>query len=341
VTVSHLELFGGFGYSSAGWGHAVRQITYAGSFAVFFFFVLTGYLLFWPFVKATISGGRPVDLRRYFRNRALRILPLYYFVLVTLLLTRESGGSGDQWWHFLSFTSNFSHTTFNTVDGPMWSLGVEVQFYLLLPLMALFVGKIAQGSIRRASILLVTLGVASLAVRIVEVQLPQHPDPLWIPSLPTTMFFFVSGILLALLRLALETESVRLPHAIVASDRWFLLAGLLLCGIAADYGLVSYLLPVAGLLIVGGCVLPLEPGRVRRLLSWGPVALVGVISYSIYLWNFPVIEWVHNHVVRSFPGLPILGLAGTFGLSFLTYRLIEAPFLRLRRRWAPVTDSSG
>ena len=87
----------------------VRHLAFGGTFGVFLFFALTGYLLFTPFARAA-AAGTALDLRRYARNRALRILPLYYVVLVVLLLVQEGGGSFDQWWRFATSPSRSSPT---------------------------------------------------------------------------------------------------------------------------------------------------------------------------------------------------------------------------------------
>ncbi len=59
---------------------------------MFLFASLSGYLLLWPFVRHTFGEGAPVDLRTYARNRAVRILSLYYFAVILLLIVQESGG---------------------------------------------------------------------------------------------------------------------------------------------------------------------------------------------------------------------------------------------------------
>ena len=85
-----------------------------GGFGVWLFFVLTGYLLFWPFAKEGFGGGR-VDLRAYARNRALRILPLYLAVLLVLFPLQEHGGSPGQWLRFLPSA--------RTSRSPRWARG--------------------------------------------------------------------------------------------------------------------------------------------------------------------------------------------------------------------------
>jgi peptidoglycan/LPS O-acetylase OafA/YrhL len=302
-----------------------RRVVLGGGFGVFLFFALTGYLLFWPFVKEAFRGGA-VDLRAYARNRALRILPLYYAVVVILLLAQEHGGSFGQWWRFLTFSENFSHSTIRTVDGVVWSLVIELQFYLLLPLLAWLVLRLARGSLARVAGVLVCIGGVSLALRLVLVTFKSVPDPLVQFSLPTTFFFFVAGMLVAVARLAAEGRSLR-----VSAD------ALLLCSLpvwAAVFYRYSWepLCAVAAMLMVGACVLPLRDGRLVRALEWRPLAAIGVASYSLYMWHFPLVVhvgWV-GHTLRSFVVLVPLSLA----VAFASYWVIEAPFLRLRRRWA-------
>jgi peptidoglycan/LPS O-acetylase OafA/YrhL len=306
-------------------GYARRALL-GGGFGVYLFFALTGYLLFWPFVKEGFGGGR-VDLRSYARNRALRILPLYYAVVIVLLVVQEHGGTFGQWWRFLTFSENFSHSTIRTVDGVVWSLVIELQFYILLPLLCWMLLSLARGSLRRLTGLLLALGLESLALRLHFVTFQSVPDQLWQYSLPTTFFFFVAGMLVALARLACEKRS--LPGS---SDAW-------LFGGVALWAAVCYryswepLCAVAAMLMVGACVLPLRPGRLVRGLEWRWLAAIGVASYSLYMWHFPLVAHMTSsgHTLRMFALLVPLSIAA----AFASYHLIEAPFLRLRRRWAP------
>ncbi|MGI8922314.1 MAG: acyltransferase family protein, partial [Solirubrobacteraceae bacterium] len=178
-----------------------RRLLYGGGTGVYLFFALTGYLLFWPFVRRYFGSGDAVDLRRYALNRALRILPLYYVVLVVAMLVQADGGTFEEWVSFLLFGQNFSSATVARIDGPMWSLVVELHFYVLLPLLAVGVGRLARGLASRAAAALIALGAGSLALHWVKVAGVHHaPDLTWQYSLPVMFFYFVPGMLLALLR---------------------------------------------------------------------------------------------------------------------------------------------
>src|SRR4051795_5052001 len=126
-----------------GWSHGWQnvyatfhgRVLLSGGFGVFLFFALSGYLLFLPFARQSYGSGGPISLGRYAINRALRVLPLYYVVIATYLVV-NSEGLRSEWWRFALFLENFSARTVANVDGPVWSLVVEVQFYILLPLAA-------------------------------------------------------------------------------------------------------------------------------------------------------------------------------------------------------------
>lgn len=308
-------------------GRGLRLDTYldrvvlGGGFGVDLFFALTGYLLFWPFARRFLGGGTPVDLGRYARNRALRILPLYYVVVVVVLLLQEGGGTPGQWARFLTFTESFSHATLLRVDGVVWSLVVELHFYLLLPLLAWGVAKVARGSLGRAAAAVLALGAASLlfTALLVGFGAPRHEMLAY--ALPAKLFFFVPGMLLALLRL-------RCPRRLPRADLWLLGAAAGWLVVFADYDWAP-LATIPCFLMVGAAVLPLRAGPLVRALEWRWLALIGVASYSLYLWHLPVL----NALGGTLPALLLLGTPLCLAIAFASYRLVEAPFLRLRRRW--------
>ena len=82
-------------------------------------------------------------------------------------------------------------------------------------------------------------------------------------------------------------------------------------------------------------MLPLRAGPVVRVLEWKALAFVGVVSYSFYMWHLPLLEQLGETSWEpgSFLGLLLLSLPLGLGAAILSYRFIEAPFLRLRRRW--------
>jgi peptidoglycan/LPS O-acetylase OafA/YrhL len=316
-----------------------QRLLYGGGFGVFFFFSLTGYLLFWPFAKRDYADGDRIELGRYARNRALRILPLYWAVVIVVFAFQQDVPA-DIWARFLLFGENFSRETAGQYIGTAWSLVVELCFYALLPLLALAVAAISRGRRRWAAIVIALLGLASLLLRAKTLLLPAAaPDPIWRFNLPATFLFFVPGMLLALLRLRWEEQRPRwLRPPLDRADLWLAASvPFWLLVVMVDYRL-DPLLCVAAFLMIGACVLPLRAGPLVGTLQWKPLAVVGVASYSLYLWHVPVLDYLTEHSIPSAsPGFLLLALVGVpaaIAVALLSYAVIESPFLRLRRQWS-------
>ena len=331
------------------WDSYPHRVLLGGGLGVYLFFVLSGYLLFWPFARAHVAGGAPVALGRYARNRALRILPLYFTVVAVLYVLEPAGARGSDWWRFALFIENFSHRTAARLDSPMWSLVVEMQFYILLPFLAAGIGRLARGSVRRALGVVAALAAASFALRLATVLLASPPDQIS-PltgrySLPTLFFYFCAGMALALIRLARREDARPWRGVAGSTDAWLaaaVVAWLIAC-VKFKYEPVTAL---AGALVVGACVLPLRPGPFVRVLEWRPLAAVGLASYSLYLWHGPLVLWMEGGHYEgaalrftgpgwSFAGLLAVAAPVSIAVALVSYRLIESPFLRLRRRWSP------
>ncbi|MGH9301230.1 MAG: acyltransferase family protein, partial [Acidimicrobiales bacterium] len=307
----------------------------AGGFGVYLFFPLTGFLLFRPFAQRYFGDGRPIRLGRYAANRAVRILPLYYVVLIVYLLAFDHGGSFTTWWRSALMLENFFPQTLNHVDGVVWSLVVEVQFYILLPFLAAGLARLARGSIYRCMGLVLILGALAEVVRLVTVTWVHNADVRWQYSLPSTFVFFTAGLLLALVQVAWAGRRPSwLRGVLLRSDLWCA-GGIVLWAIVAySYNLDILLVPAA-LLIIGAVSLPLQPGLSTRFLRWKPIAALGVASYSLYLWHFPLVQHIGaaSWAPSNYLVLIILLVPLSCVVAGISYAVVEAPFLRLRRSW--------
>ena len=297
---------------------------------VMLFFALTGYLLYRPFARRDFAGGGPVRLSTYARNRAQRILPLYWVTVVLLLVLTEHGGSANQWWRFLTFSESFSLSTAQQVDGPMWSLVVEVHFYLLLPLLAWGLGRLRRPEAAAAALLL--LGLAS------TVFWHQHLTPVfeWGYSLPVDFYGFVPGMLLALLQVTWRDSRPRwLSGPLARRDLWVLGGIGLWVAVCLWPSWEAPVITGATFLGVGAVVLPLEGGLFVRLLDGRALALCGVASYSLYLWHVPMIVhvWRAHGGVVSFADLAWQTLPVCLVVAGLSYAVVERSGLLLRGRW--------
>lgn len=133
-------------------------------FGVVLFFVLSGFLLYWPFAAGIVHGDGFPSVAGYLRNRALRILPAYWAILLcsALLLeavvhasrTSESPRDPLRLATATLFVQNYDPDSVVSGIGPAWSLNVEVVFYLVLPVLALAACRLATALPRVAAALL-------------------------------------------------------------------------------------------------------------------------------------------------------------------------------------------
>lgn len=316
--------------------------TNAGDWGVDLFFVLSGFLLAPAFID---SVRRRQGLWLFWRNRLRRVLPALWAQLVILLAIAAIWGKGlpplgEIAAHFsLSFNLWGNESAIN---GVYWSLPVEWNFYMVLPLMAL----VFQGSARRAVagvllFLLLAIGFRLLCVWSVH---RYGADGLvlarWITQLPGRLDQFAFGMAAAWLLL-------RHPPS-AALGRWLAWLGLIavvaLAALASELGyfvgelrmpwvwLFTALIAFAfAVLMLGASADP--RGAVARGLQWWPLAWLGMVSYSLYLWHVPLLS-LFNHVFARPAGLLDCALLAVLSMvvAGVSYRFIERPFLGARAR---------
>lgn len=324
-----------------------QQLSFAENFVyygfgntVFFFFALTGYLLFWPFAKRYWGGGSKIDLKIYAMNRILRCVPLYLIAVVVVLTFRDDSTLGA-WWRFLTFSENFFEYTAANFLGVAWTLVVEIHYYILLPLLAGGIAMVAAGSRRRAGLALIAIGLVSFALRIKFIYLAEPPSIQWRLNLPTNLMFFVPGMLLAVIKLSWDERRPDWVKGVLArGDAWILGSIAIFLFVVLNDWSDDYLLTFAALLLLGACVLPLEPGLLTTTLEFRWPAYIGLISYSLYIWHLPLQELIVQITgVDSFWLMSLLAIPAGVVAGALSYRYIETPFLRMRRRWSTASPA--
>jgi peptidoglycan/LPS O-acetylase OafA/YrhL len=330
VVLFHLWLYARPQPSAAVHG-AIDALWSAGRLGLVLFFVLSGYLLYRPWVLARRGEARRPGLATYLRCRTARVLPAYYLALggSILLLAGAAGTPGvrlappEHLVLFALFAQNLSAETIMKLDPPMWTLAVEVGFYLVLPLLSALMMRTR----RPVAVPLLAIG-AGLAYNwaIAGDGLSQP----WTKALPALLPLFGVGMLIAHLPAGGFGRRARWP--LVG------LAAILVAGDAAWHqqgagvlGLVVRDLPAAAgfaLLIVG--VRHADPARnlIGRGLAW-----VGTVSFGLYLWHVPVIWSLRS--VRLLPLDPVaalpLVLALSLGLAAGSWYLVEQPMMRIVR----------
>jgi peptidoglycan/LPS O-acetylase OafA/YrhL len=378
VLTYHVRLFGT--RSDHSFGVADHLLAGAG-YGVTLFFVLSGFLLWRPFADSLLHGRALPAVGAYARNRALRILPAYWaillltaFVLRTALQRYVADPGPLTSPHVLAanllLIQGYFTSTIETGIGPAWSLCVEVVFYAVLPLLALGAARLAvgrAGSRTRVGVALAPAGVLLGMGVITLISLGANPAALSSgprgaviidQSFLANADLFAFGMAAAVLVLLVQDGRLRFPRAARVSS--FSLAAILAATLlAAPIGAMSPTNPTlrssltsglaAGLALLA-CLLP-DDGRPRArtpLLERRPLMLVGLCSYSVYLWHTPVIflfdRWrIVAHGAVTYIGCLALVLATTLGLSAGTYLLVERPALRRKRTWGQPgeTGSAG
>lgn len=295
-------------------------LTSLGYFGVKIFFVLSGYLItILMLSEENRTGG--VSLSQFYIRRAFRILPAAIAFMMVLFFYEGSAISLQSKVFAFLFIENYA-TPADWHVGHLWSLGVEEQFYLLWPLLFIKLPKV------RKQALLLTM----VLVPMVNVAIVRFGWPYWNNAFYSVADTIACGCLLAIMR--------RNPYLDrILDSRLFFLVPVLTC-------LDSPLCLLKGSVGFGLCkALILRPAfnigiaisvekAVRTapvILNKRPIALIGVMSYSIYLWQQPFTllrtPLAPNSVLDFFVRIFLIGL-----LASASYFLLEQPFLRIRRR---------
>jgi len=324
-------------------------------FGVTLFFILSGFLLSRPWFLAAALGEDGPSSRHYLWKRALRILPLYWIVVVVALTFDPANDDADwvDWVTNLTFTQLYRPDLLPSSLTQMWSLCTEVAFYLVLPLLCLaLIGRRGRGlPLRRVlagAAVLAVLGVA-WQVRVSQISGAEGHYAQWLPGfLPWFMvglaFAAISASLIAaprdhlLDRLARDLTGCWIVAVAVFAIACTPISGprLLLTPGAWEAGFKVVLYAVAGTFLVLPLVFgPEREGRVRERLSGAIPMWLGDISYGIFAIHMLVLNLVfHLLDLQVFTGrfltVATLTLAITFVLASISFYLMERPIMRAK-----------
>ncbi|MGO9102598.1 MAG: acyltransferase family protein [Mycobacterium sp.] len=212
VLVYHVGLGSGIAVSES-WGRVIDHFN-AG---VAVFFVISGFLLYRPFVASRLLGKPPPATVRYAKRPALRIVPGYWVALTALaLFPGLPGVFTSDWWRFYGFMQVYNAATAFQGLKPAWSLCVEVSFYVLLPIYAWVMWRTQRGrplraQVRTELILLAVLWVSTFVNGLIFTgrvgTIYSSKNLLY--TLPFTFDWFALGMSLALISAALDINGSR------------------------------------------------------------------------------------------------------------------------------------
>jgi peptidoglycan/LPS O-acetylase OafA/YrhL len=337
------------------------------------FFVISGFLLYRPFVSADLEHRAAPHTPRFYRRRLLRIVPAYWVALTIVgLIPGLAPHLFDHWAKYYFFLQVYSPSPDGI--GPAWSLCVEMSFYLLIPFYALAMRRLMRNAtagrrIRVELVVLLVLGILSAIDKEIWIQ-SNGTAPMVISALPQYLLWFVLGMGLAVVSAWARATQAHVPvlAGIARHPGWCWLAALavfVLYGAftdvpadglswTQDQQMMQYLLQaLIAFLFVLPAVFTRPDGRggvPGRFLTTRGVAWLGLVSYGIYLWHVPVMSYAFNHgwvdaVHPSARFLTYLGIALgiTIPIAAISYYVVERPALRFKepRRPAAMPSPSG
>jgi peptidoglycan/LPS O-acetylase OafA/YrhL len=297
------------------------------NFGVRVFFVISGFLITTLLLKELFRNGS-ISLRNFYLRRVFRIFPAAYaYVLVIAIL-------GLYWIHLnpydllyaATYTTNYNlHGAWYV--GHLWSLSVEEQFYLLWP------AVLALWGVKRGTQVAIAMIVLSPVFRVIFF----YGYPVTRPGVggifPTIADPLAAGCLLAIHRDWLWQFP---PYRKILESRFFFIVPAIafLGNLAGEHPFVSFVVaqPIMNLGIAATIdyFMRNSTSLVGRFLEWQPIAFIGVLSYSLYLWQQPFLDRDSGRIWSAFP----LNLVLAFVLAFASYKLVEQPFLRLKERFS-------
>ena len=315
------------------------------------FFVISGYLIINQIIE-DIEAKR-FSFFGFATRRTFRILPAFLLVMVSTLVLATTvfvqpehkefaesfllSGVMLANHHFLAHQGYFDMAAVTRPLLHMWSLAVEEQFYLLAPLTLLSMtaataGMNADSRSKTWTAVTFALGVASLAACIAFTYPPGHPNVSFY-IMPTRGWEFILGGAVPSLATALRRFPAWVSECLAALGLAAIVVAVAWFDAETLYPYYWATMPAVGatLIIIGGLI---EPGNyVARALATGPMVGIGLVSYSWYLWNWPLISFVRTiNFGQQKLGEQLAAAALALLLAALTYRFVELPTRRWRQK---------
>ena len=303
------------------------------------FYVISGFLITSLLLREGLEYGK-VDLLRFYARRMRRLLPAALLVIVVTLaasivivtplrLTEIAGDAAAAALYVANFRFAFEAADYLALETPSpllhyWSLGVEEQFYLVWPLILLAATRMVP--LRLVGQFFLALALVSFGVSLYLTEASQA----WAFFSPVTRAWeLAAGALVAvgLLRIPARLPRMTAPIAVLVGLA-LIVAGVVILGTESAFPGLAALLPVTGatLVIVGGLRGPTLPGRV--LLSNPVSRYLGRISYSLYLWHWPLLILVPIAMENDELVFRVALAGVAVVLAAISTELVEQPFRR-------------
>lgn len=312
---------------------AVWEYFFNGGLGVLIFFVLSGYIITHLLLKEEAQYQK-ISLRAFYIRRTFRIIPLYVAFLLALLVITATTAlkiSTVGWISSITFTKNFWGGSW--VDGHLWSLAVEEQFYLLWPY--LFTRMKQLGRLVFASVLILAAPVFRVMLYASRAENGWY-DYSFMTNMDALMFGCVGALVgsnsklveflqLRRCRTAIPVAAVTSMYAIWMLQR-HKLVGLLTVPLGTTIQSMAALLLILS-------VVHCRSGFLYELTNSRILVRIGLISYSAYLWQQPILASREFYGFESYPLILQFPFVAVFVLvvAWVSYYAIEQPAQRIRK----------
>lgn len=300
-----------------------------GHMGVTLFFVISGFLITLLMIREKERSGT-VSIKNFYIRRVFRIFPAYFFYLSVMFALQLLGyiHYASKYWIAAGLYTTSYMPHFNTARelSHTWSLSVEEHFYFIWPMVFLCLGAPRALKLLLGYVLCIPLlryGIWHFFGNIIDVDFASISQ----------MGSIATGCLLAFI--ANRSAFTQVLDRIQKFPTLFFALGIValyLNNFLARSGKYSILFcdPVSavcfGLILLSVLSMKTELAGIRRFLDWKPVVSIGVMSYSIYLWQQPFTAFgVFTHLPHWSLHFVLIALAATF-----SYWCIETPFLRIK-----------
>lgn len=340
--------------------HVAPQLIPGGYVGVDVFFVISGYLMTSHLGRELLSTGK-IRFRAFYLRRARRLLPMALLVLLVtlgaglLFLPRTywlalgiqipaSALHVENWALALNSVNYLASPNSQSTVQQYWSLSLEEQFYIVWPaalVLVALIGRAAKWPLGRAlAVFVIVSGAVSLAYCVVATE--------WTPSVayfvtPARIWEFCLGALVWLLASRL-TASPRLRALLTLTGLALIVVATFAFSDQTKFPGAAALIPCVGTALVIFAELPRD-SILTRTMSLRPVQWLGGVSYSAYLWHWPLLIILPFALNASLnPVIRITVVIATLALSALSKPLVENTFIRGRfsraRPWTFVTSAA-
>ena len=315
--------------------HFINRTFEAGFMGVDIFFVLSGFLITSLLMKDRSTNQKNL-FKRFYRRRALRLLPALYALLIAdFFVSRWENFPGDiQWrttWHAILFLNNWNIVNnFGEAQndlGHLWSLGIEEQFYLIWPLTIWLLAKLKIPSKMMIPLIL----FASLVVMV-------HRTSLWNDGTSWIILYIRTDTRLDSLLIgamfAYVYRHFQVPSKILNPAATLSFLGLVYIKYVLDKS--PFIFEMGWTIIAlfaGFIILSVAEGVffIQKVFTWRPLTMIGKVSYGLYLWHMPIFLLFGRHVTSgSRPLRLLIGIILASAVTSLSWFFIEKPFLNLK-----------